>query len=358
MLRRRGRRQRSPRMRPTGERSRRGVQRAPSTRCRRRRYTIALFLAALDGRPSTLRRKLAAIAVMHRAAGHESPTDHGMVRATFAGIRRERGVASRPKTALLVDELRAAIATCGERRIDIRDRALVLVGFANALRRSELVGLDVQDVGFEGEGLTLRLRRSKTNQEGELEEVAVLYGTDPRTCPVRALQAWLATSAVGDGSLFRAVDRAGRVGRGRLTARIVGERVKKIGARSGLDPQSYAAHSLRSGFATAAARANKSEAAIMRQGRWKSIPVARGRRYRTLTMTYAQARREFISIIDVARSRNALMEHIIASDSAAIWNAVVSETLDHDPPLLEVLASSEAQRSAFTWPGQYDPLEL
>ncbi len=248
-----------------------GVEALPATP-----HTIALFLADdLKGRPSTLRRKLAAIAVMHRAAGHDSPTDHGIVRATFAGIRRERGVAPRPKTALLVDELRVAIATCGERRIDLRDRALVLVGFAGALRRSELVGLNVDDVGFETAGIVLRLRRSKTNQEGELEEVAVLYGSDPQTCPVRALQAWLVTAAIVDGPLFRAVDRAGRIGGGRLTARIVGERVKKLGARSGLDPQSYAAHSLRSGFATSAARANKSEAAIMRQGRWKSIPVAR-----------------------------------------------------------------------------------
>jgi len=248
----------------------RGVDALPATP-----HTITLFLADLNGRPSTLRRKLAAIAVMHRAAGHDSPTEHGMVRATFAGIRRERGIAPRPKTALLVEELRTALATCGERRIDVRDRALVLVGFAGALRRSELVGLDVTDVAFEGEGLVLRLRRSKTNQEGELEEVAVLYGSDPQTCPVRALEAWLATGAIVDGPLFRAVDRAGRVSGGRLTARIVGERVKKIGARSGLDPESYAAHSLRSGFATSAARANKSEAAIMRQGRWKSIPVAR-----------------------------------------------------------------------------------
>jgi len=248
----------------------RGVAALPATP-----HTVALFLADLPGRPSTLRRKLAAIAVMHRTAGQDSPTDHGMVRATFVGIRRERGIAPRPKMALLVDELRAAVATCGERRIDVRDRALVLVGFAGALRRSELVGLDVDDVGFETAGIVLRLRRSKTNQEGELEEVAVLYGSDPQTCPVRALQAWLATGAIVEGPLFRAVDRAGRIGCGRLTARIVGERVKKIGARSGLDPESYAAHSLRSGFATSAARANKSEAAIMRQGRWKSIPVAR-----------------------------------------------------------------------------------
>jgi len=82
-------------------------------------------------------------------------------------------------------------------------------------------------------------------------------------------------SGPSSGPLFRAVDRAGRIGAGRLTARIVGERVKKLAERSGLDPHSYATHSLRTGFATSAGRANKSEAAIMRQGRWKSIPVAR-----------------------------------------------------------------------------------
>jgi len=238
-------------------------------------HTLTLFLADCADRPATLRRKLAAIAVMHRAAGYDSPTGHGIVRATLAGICRERGIAPRPKAALLVDELRSALHACGERRIDVRDRALLLIGFAGALRRSELVGLDVDDVRFEGEGVVLRLRRSKTNQEGALEEVAVLYGSDPRTCPVRALQTWLAMSGISSGALFRAVDRAGRISAGRLTARIVGERVKKLGERSGLDPHSYAAHSLRSGFATSAARANKSEAAIMRQGRWKSIPVAR-----------------------------------------------------------------------------------
>jgi len=198
-----------------------------------------------------------------------------MVRATFAGIRRQRGVAPRPKTTLLVDELRAAVATCGERRIDIRDRALVLLGFAGALRRSELVGLDVDDVRLENEGLVFAPTTLEDESRRRARGIAVLRGSDPRTCPVRALQAWLATSGISDGPLYGAVDRAGRVGRGRLTARIVGERVKKIGARSGLDPHCYAAHSLRSGFATSAARANKSEAAIMRQGRWKNIPVAR-----------------------------------------------------------------------------------
>jgi integrase len=81
------------------------------------------------------------------------------------------------------------------------DRALLLVGFAGAFRRSEIVGLDVGDVRFEAEGVVLRLRCSKTNQEGALEEVAGLYGSDPHTCPVRALQTWLGTSGLVSGPL-------------------------------------------------------------------------------------------------------------------------------------------------------------
>jgi hypothetical protein len=87
---------------------------------------------------------------------------------------------------------------------------------SGALRRSEIVGLNVSDLRFEGEGVVLRLRRSKTNQEGALEEVAVLYGSDPHTCPVRALQTGLAISGLVSRPLFRAVDRAGRIGAGRL----------------------------------------------------------------------------------------------------------------------------------------------
>jgi hypothetical protein len=107
-------------------------------------HTLTLFLADLPGRPATLRRKLAAIAVMHRSAGHDSPTAHAIVRATLAGICRERGIAPRPKTAMLVDELRAALATCGERTIDVRDRA---IGAGNS-------GYGLANPGYRAQGRT------------------------------------------------------------------------------------------------------------------------------------------------------------------------------------------------------------
>lgn len=134
--------------------------------------TLSLYVAdvAKAVKPSTLQRRLSAISVAHRSAGYDSPLDHAVVKAVLRGARRATAVAQTQKEALSVDDLRRMVAGIGaERRRDIRDRALLLVGFAGALRRSELVGLSTANVRFEREGMTLTLRRSKTNQEGALE---------------------------------------------------------------------------------------------------------------------------------------------------------------------------------------------
>lgn len=236
--------------------------------------TLALYVADVAGsvKPATLQRRLAALAVAHKAAGYESPTSHEAVRSVLAGTRRRLGVAQAQKRALGVDDLRAMVADLGDSAIDVRDRALLLLGFAGALRRSELVSLDAADVRFERAGVVLSLRRSKTNQEGDTEEIAVPYGSDLSTCPVRSLQAWL--ELVGEGPVFRSIARSGHIG-GRLSDHSVALIVKKLAAKVGLDAGKLGGHSLRSGFATTAARAGKSEAAIMRQTRHKSVTVAR-----------------------------------------------------------------------------------
>jgi len=223
-------------------------------------------------KPATLQRRLAAIAVAHKAAGYTSPTSHEVVRSVLAGTRRRLGVAQAQKQALGVDELRAMVTDLGESPIDVRDRALLLLGFAGALRRSELVALDVADVRFERAGVVLSLHRSKTNQEGDTEEIAIPFGSDIQSCPVRSLQAWL--QHVADGPLFRSINRHGNIG-DRLSDHSVALIVKKLATKVGLDAAKLAGHSLRSGFATTAARAGKSEAAIMRQTRHKSVTVAR-----------------------------------------------------------------------------------
>ena len=129
---------------------------------------LAAYLAdlALTDQPATIGRKLAAIAVAQRDAGLELPTEHGMVnKRTLSGIRREKGTAPHQKVALLVEDLRGMVAPLGASLLDRRDRALILLGFAAALRRSELVALRVDDVRVEEEGLVLTLRRSK-NEPG------------------------------------------------------------------------------------------------------------------------------------------------------------------------------------------------
>ncbi|HET6275376.1 MAG TPA: tyrosine-type recombinase/integrase [Candidatus Cybelea sp.] len=247
----------------------RGVTGLPATA-----ETLSLYVADIAEcvKPATLQRRLAAIAVAHKAAGYESPTSHEVVRSVLAGTRRRLGVAQAQKTALTVADVRAMVADLGDAPIDLRDRALLLLGFAGALRRSELVALDVADIRFERAGVVLTLARSKTDQEGATEEIAVPYGSDLSTCPVRALQTWM--DCVEDGPLFRNIARGGRIG-DRLSAHAVALVVKKLAGKVGLDTDKLAGHSLRSGFATSAARAGKSEAAIMRQTRHKSVTVAR-----------------------------------------------------------------------------------
>jgi integrase len=237
--------------------------------------TLALYVADLARRgqkSATIERKLAAIAVYHRAAGHVSPTEHDIVRAVVRGLRRQLGVGQQQKTALELDPLRVVIAQIPGDTRGRRDRALLLLGWAGALRRSELAALRVDDLRFEPEGVVARLRRSKTDQEAVGDAVAIPFGAEEATCPVRALRSWLDLSG-GGGSVFRRIDRHGNIGVS-LTPTAIATIVRERAVSAGIDGD-FAGHSLRAGFATTAARAGRTEAAIMRHGRWKSVQVAR-----------------------------------------------------------------------------------
>jgi integrase len=124
--------------------------------------------------------------------------------------------------------------------IGARDRALILLGFAGAFRRSELVALDIVDRAFDGDGLTVILRRSKVDQEGGGRKIGIPFGANPETCPVRTVQVWLEKAAIGSGPLFRAISRHGRLQAGRLSGLGVARIVKKLAQRAGLDPAKYA----------------------------------------------------------------------------------------------------------------------
>ena len=239
--------------------------------------SVALYLTerADTHTVATLRRRVAAISVAHRLAGAESPTTHGSVKSVLRGIARAKGTAQAQKAAINTEQLRSMVATLPESLLGCRDRALLLVGFAGAFRRSEIVGFDVRDVQFVREGALLFVRKSKTDQEQAGRTVAIPYGANPATCPVRVLESWIKNAALTDGALFRSVNRHGQVQQARLSAQSVALVVKRCARAAGLACENFAGHSLRSGFCTSAAEGGAGEREIMEQSGHKSLPVVR-----------------------------------------------------------------------------------
>lgn len=239
--------------------------------------TVALYLTALAAthKVSTLTRRLSAISQAHRVAGFSSPTEEAAVRGVMAGIRRTRGTAPTAKRPLLVPELQALLRALPDNLLGCRDRALLLLGFSGAFRRSELVSLNVEDVQETGDGLVLTLRRSKVDQEAAGRAVAIPRGREAATCPVQALARWREAARIGEGPLFLGINRHGQLLSRRLSGAAVALVVKRYAAAAGRDPAEFAGHSLRAGLATAAAIAGKSERAIMNQTGHKSTATLR-----------------------------------------------------------------------------------
>jgi len=238
---------------------------------------VAAFIAAEAGRGvkcSTLGRRIAGIRYGHRLAGLASPTDDERVKAVMRGARRTLGVAPVKKAAATSDKLLAMVAGGKHNLTGKRDRALLLLGFALAARRSELVALDVADLEECPEGLRVTIRRSKTDQEGAGAVVAVCRGSI--ACPVAAVMEWLAAAGIVDGPVFRQVGKGGRLLAGRLSPQNVALIVKAYAKRLGLDPGAFSGHSLRSGFLTSAAARGASLFKMMDVSRHKSVDTLRG----------------------------------------------------------------------------------
>jgi integrase len=223
----------------------------------------------------SIQRRLNAIAEAHKAMGADSPTAAGIVRNTLKGIKRTLGTSAVQKAPALTDDIRTMVESTDQGLIGLRDRALILLGFAGAFRRSELVGLDVEDCAFGKDGLTVTLRRSKTDQDGTGRKIGIPYGSNPETCPVRVLQAWLEQVGATRGPLFLAMTRHGQIRPRSLSGIDVSRIVKKLARRAGLDPSKYAGHSLRAGHATSAAASGASERSIMSQTGHRSVQMVR-----------------------------------------------------------------------------------
>ena len=187
----------------------------------------------------------------------------------MAGIRRAHGTAQKGKAPVLTMDIIRMLATLDDDRQGRRDHALVLIGYAGAFRRSELVAIDLADLAFSDAGVTITLRKSKTDQEGQGAKVAIPFGHGP-TCPVLALQAWLNHGQIADGPVFRAVSKGDRVLDRRLTDRAVALILKRLAEAAGMDPTTISGHSLRAGCATQAAMNGIPDRAIIKQTRHRT----------------------------------------------------------------------------------------
>ncbi len=239
--------------------------------------TVAAYIAECAGRlkVGSIHRRLNAIAEAHKAVGMDSPTHAPIVINTMKGIRRSKGTATVQKSPTLTSDVCAMVDATDAGVIGARDRALILLGFAGAFRRSELVALNADDCAFGKDGLTVTLRRSKTDQSGTGRKIGIPYGSNPETCPVRTLQTWIEIAGIASGPLFRAISRHGQVQASRLSGIDVARVVKKLAVRAGLDAAKFAGHSLRAGHATSAAIAGASERSIMNQTGHRSVQMVR-----------------------------------------------------------------------------------
>jgi site-specific recombinase XerD len=250
-----------------------GLQALPATPEAVARYLATL--ARAGRKVSTIEQRVAAIRWVHEARGHESPTGSKIARATMQGIRRELGVAPRRKSPATVDRLAAMVSHADPDTLKgLRDRALLLFGFASALRRSELVALTVEVLEKTERGLLVSIRRSKSDQEGRGHQRAVVYGTRAELCPVKAVSRWLDATGIERGLVFRSVTRHGHVN-GSLSTRAVAEIVKTYARLAGFEPSEFSGHSLRAGFVTSAAEKGATADRIMNHTGHKSVSMVR-----------------------------------------------------------------------------------
>jgi integrase len=214
----------------------------------------------------TLRRRVAAIARACGVAGYPLDTKHPAIRETLRGIGRKHGSPRRRAAAITTTEVRKLCGACGPDLAGARDRALSLLGFAGALRRSELVGLDVEHVTWIGNGLKLLIERSKTDAQGEGAEITIPQGRADDTCPITALKTWLELSEITTGPVFRKVNRGGVVERARLATDAVRQLLLKRAAKAGLKgtlAEPFTPHGLCAGFVTTAYRNGVPDEEIM-----------------------------------------------------------------------------------------------
>lgn len=218
--------------------------------------------------PATLSRRVVSISRAHTSRNIDSPTKSDLVKTTLRGIKRTVSTKQRQVEPVLKHNLLDMVDSLDGVK-GLRDRALLLIGFAGAFRRSELVGLQYSDIEFVEQGLVIHLRKSKTDQEGEGRKIAIPFARGT-VCPVLAIRDWLELSKITEGSLFRPVTRHGKIESTMLSTQAVAVIVKERSKAIGLDSSKFSGHSLRAGLVTSAAQAGVSLWKIRQQTGHKS----------------------------------------------------------------------------------------
>lgn len=239
--------------------------------------TVALYVTYLletGLKINTAQRRCSAITHYHRRAKHPSPCTEEL-NQLFRLAAREKRQEPKQKYALTVENLKAMAQKIDPRGRGLRDRALLLFGFATSLRRANIVALDFEDLNFVADGVLVRVRKAKEDQEGRGRTVGVPFGLHPETCPVRALNAWLGFRGRGPGALFCSFRKTMPYLKHRLPAARLAIVIQEAAASIGLDPRCYGGHSLRAGFVTEAGLHGASEYQIMQQTGHKSAQTVR-----------------------------------------------------------------------------------
>lgn len=240
--------------------------------------TLVMYIshmAARDKKVSTIERALVAISQHHQLKGYESPTKNAVVREVIKGLRRKHGTAQKQVAPVDVSRLKKMVDALPGNMIAVRDKCLLLIGFSAALRRSEIVGINIQDIQQVPEGLVLRLSKSKTDQEGAGRRLGIPFASNEKYCPVRSYKQWTKVAGINNGPVFRGIDRHGNVSSKRLTGRAVANIIKRTATLAGMDATMFSGHSLRAGLITSAAKANVPERVLMATSRHTSQTMLR-----------------------------------------------------------------------------------
>jgi len=237
------------------------------------------YLSTKDAKISTLKRRLVSIGVIHKLKGHYLDTKHPSIIENIMGIKRRKGSIQKGKKPILINNLKEIINVIDELKREeikkIRDRSIILIGFSGGFRRNEIVSLDFDDLDFVTEGIKINLKRSKTDQYGEGTVKGLPYFENSRYCPVLSIQKWIEISKISSGPLFRRFTKGSNLSENRLTDQTVALLIKEYLQLAGIDSKNYSGHSLRSGFATAAAESGAEERSIMAMTGHKSTEMVR-----------------------------------------------------------------------------------